>query len=397
MSQVRNQYEAYPYPERNPKDEKKRLIMGSPSLPQEIDHFVFGGKRDWSKPLRILVAGGGTGDGLIQLTTLLTQYGKPYEATYIDLSTASRKIAEERAKVRGLNNIKFITGSLLDAPQHGQFDYIDCCGVLHHLPDPDLGFSALREALASSGGMGFMVYAPYGRSGVYPLQSAFAALTQNMSPKDRLSLGRKVFGRLPEGHPLKSNPNLNDHKSGDAGFYDLLLHSQDRAYDVTELDTTLRRTGWRLSDFTTPILYDLARFTDVPEDMDTTLAMATAEKLNGTIRTHTGYAIASDAEHAHASGKNRSLVPHIKGVQTKALAQSAAQGKAPSLDTDGVKGKLILPKTAAPLLETIDGRRSLDDIARLTNSDPISFGATWMQVEKALLPWGMLLYSNVLR
>ena len=77
MTTVRDQYEAFPYPERDPRDEKKRLILGSPSLPQEIDHYVFGGQRDWSQPLRILVAGGGTGDGLIQLTARLTQYGKP--------------------------------------------------------------------------------------------------------------------------------------------------------------------------------------------------------------------------------------------------------------------------------------------------------------------------------
>lgn len=45
---VRDQYEAYPYPERNPEDEKSRLITGSPSLPQEIDHFLFGGARERS-------------------------------------------------------------------------------------------------------------------------------------------------------------------------------------------------------------------------------------------------------------------------------------------------------------------------------------------------------------
>ncbi|MCZ7676907.1 MAG: methyltransferase [Roseovarius sp.] len=54
MDSVRDQYEAFPYPERDPGDERKRLVTGSPSLPQEIDHFVYGGRRDWSQPLRIL-------------------------------------------------------------------------------------------------------------------------------------------------------------------------------------------------------------------------------------------------------------------------------------------------------------------------------------------------------
>ena len=36
------QYEAYPYPKRDPRDEAKRLIVGSPGHLREIDHWVFG-------------------------------------------------------------------------------------------------------------------------------------------------------------------------------------------------------------------------------------------------------------------------------------------------------------------------------------------------------------------
>jgi len=235
MSDVAAQYEAYPYPERDPADEAKRLITGSPSHPLEIDHHVFGGKRDWRKPLRALVAGGGTGDALIQLAQVLTTANRPYQITYVDLSRASRKIAEQRAKVRGLKNITFKTGSLLDAPEMGQFDYIDCCGVLHHLPDPQAGFDALAQALAPDGGLGFMVYAPYGRSGVYPLQQAFGALFAGLDPEQRLAQAKVIFAKLPKSHPFLRNQHVLDHKQGDAGFYDLLLHSQDRPFDVAGL------------------------------------------------------------------------------------------------------------------------------------------------------------------
>ncbi|MEL6338099.1 MAG: class I SAM-dependent methyltransferase, partial [Pseudomonadota bacterium] len=129
-----------------------------------MDHWLWGGARDWSQPLRALVAGGGTGDALIQLAQLMTEAGRPYEITYLDLSAASRRIAEARAKVRKLHGIRFVTGSLLDAAAYGPFDYIDCCGVLHHLDDPHAGFEALASALKPDGGMGVMVYAPHGRS-----------------------------------------------------------------------------------------------------------------------------------------------------------------------------------------------------------------------------------------
>src|SRR6056297_1467041 len=327
MTTVKAQYEAYPYPERDPADEARRLVTGSPSHPLEIDHFLFDGCRDWSQPLRVLVAGGGTGDGLIQIAALMKQAGRPCAVTYLDLSTASRKVAEARAAARGLDAITFLTGSLLDAPDLGSFDYIDCCGVLHHLPDPGAGFAALRAALAPGGGMGFMVYAPYGRSGVYPLQAAFGALLEGQPPEARLKAARKLVGALPEGHPFRRNPNLGDHKDSDAGFYDLLLHSQDRAFDVAALVAMLEETGWALSGFAMPALYDLARITEPPAHLDGVARMALAEKLTGTIKTHVGYAVRATEARGPAKGGKPGLVPHLKGVRATELARAAAQGQ----------------------------------------------------------------------
>ena len=397
MSDVKTQYEAYPYPERDPKDEAKRLITGSPSIPLEIDHFIFGGQRDWSKPLRVLVAGGGTGDGLIQLAQMMTQAGRPYEITYVDLSTASRKVAEARTKARKLSNITFHTGSLLDAPDLGTFDYIDCCGVLHHLPDPAEGFTALRASLAPGGGLGFMVYAPYGRSGVYPLQEAFGALFDGLKPKARLNKAKALLKALPDGHPFKRNPNLGDHKESDAGFYDLLLHSQDLAFDVPALIEVMDQSGWALSGFTMPALYDLARITEVPDGMAPLHQMELAEKLRGTIKTHVGYAVAKDSGQVPASGKTRTLVPHLKGVQPRALAQAVAQGQTPKLSFAGVEARLELPKDTASLLAAIDGRRNLSEIAQGTRMDPIRMGTLWGAVERSLGDWGVLLYSSIMR
>ncbi len=58
---VQRQYEAYPYPARDPSDEAKRLVTGSPSHLDEINHYLFAGARDFAEPFRALVAGGGTG------------------------------------------------------------------------------------------------------------------------------------------------------------------------------------------------------------------------------------------------------------------------------------------------------------------------------------------------
>lgn len=395
MVSVSEQYEAFPYPERDPADEAKRLITGSPSHPLEIDHWLFAGQRDWGQPFRALVAGGGTGDGLIQLAQLLASAGVPHEITYVDLSTASRAVAEARAQARGLTSITFHTGSLLDAADFGSFDYIDCCGVLHHLPDPPAGFRALRAALAPGGGLGFMVYAPYGRSGVYPLQEAFGALFAGLAPADRQSRARTLVAALPEGHPFRANINLGDHHASDAGFYDLLLHGQDRAYALPELLEVLDRTGWRHVGFATPALYDLSRITDRPDHLDDAQAMAVAEKLRGTLKMHIVYAVPKDDLRKPARGSNRALVPHLRGVQPRALAQAVAQGKAIPVRLKEAQATLQLPRAAAPLLAGIDGRRSLSQIAGAAGLDPLAFGAIWAKTERDLVDWGLLLYSGI--
>ena len=397
MSEVKAQYEAFPYPARDPADEAKRLITGSPSHVLEIDHFLFQGRRDWTKPLRALIAGGGTGDGLIQLAQQMKDTSRAAEITYIALSSAPHAIAEERARLRGLRNIRFVTGSLLDAASHGQFDYIDCCGVLHHLPDPATGFAALLAALAPGGGMGFMVYAPYGRAGVYPLQEAFGALYAGLPPEARLKAAKEVVANLPEGHPFKCNPNLGDHKDSDAGFYDLLLHSQDRAFDVTALVGMLDDTGWALSGFALPVLYDLSRITTVPDHLSATARMALAEKLRGTIKTHVGYATRATEARPPATGRDRALIPHLKGLRAPDLARAIAQGQTPKLRFNGIEARLSLPKEAAPLLAAIDGRRSLSQIAQTTGTDPIAFGSLWARIERDLGDHGLLLFSSILR
>ena len=76
---IRRQYEAYPYPARDPADERLRLITGSPSHIDEVNHYVFGGRRDWAQPFRALIAGGGTGDGAIMLAQQLADRGTPAE------------------------------------------------------------------------------------------------------------------------------------------------------------------------------------------------------------------------------------------------------------------------------------------------------------------------------
>src|SRR4051812_29409989 len=96
--QLAAQYEAFPYPRRDPREEAKRLIVGSPGHLLEIDHWVFGASRPADRPLNALFAGGGTGDGTIMLAQQMARAGRPGRVTWLDRSEAALRIARARAE-----------------------------------------------------------------------------------------------------------------------------------------------------------------------------------------------------------------------------------------------------------------------------------------------------------
>lgn len=239
LPEVRSQYEALPYPPCNPQDDHKRLVRTwLEDLPM-INHYCFAGKQSFQKGFRALVAGGGTGDATIFLAEQLRDTDA--QIVHLDMSGASIALAKERAQIRGLANITWVHDSLLNLPalaaELGIFDYINCSGVLHHLADPDLGFKALRSVLKDDGAIGLMVYATTGRTGVYQMQELMRLVNGDEADAQRkIANTRDLLASLPATNWFKRSEDLHhDHKMGDAGIYDLLLHSQDRSYSVGEL------------------------------------------------------------------------------------------------------------------------------------------------------------------
>jgi SAM-dependent methyltransferase len=389
-NRVREQYEAYPYPARDPRDEAKRLVTGSPSDPREIDHYLFGGKRDWSRPFRALVAGGGTGDGLVMLAQHLADRACPAELHYLDLSEASRKIAEARIKARGLERlVTFHHGSLVDvavmAPD--PYDYIDCCGVLHHLDDPLAGLNALAARLAPDGGMGLMVYGALGRTGVYDAQAMLRALAKDAPDAERLAVARALVRELPATNRLRRNPLVGDHLSGgDAGIYDLLLHARDRAYTVAELAALIDGAGLAIASFIEPARYEPATYLSDRDLLARLGALgfieraAFAELLAGNLKTHVCYVAAkARAGACVARPDDPAAVPYGRDVDFARIARGMVAGSPVlSASFDGLTLRLKLPRLATAMLSRIDGTRNLAEIHRAV-AESASPEMTWDQ------------------
>ncbi len=391
------QYEAYPYPKRDKREEAKRLIVGSPSHVREIDYWVFGAARPASLPLNALFAGGGTGDGTIMLAQQMASLGRPGRVTWLDRSGAALAIARGRAEARGLTNIVWEQRSLLDLPGSGlgPFDYIDCCGVLHHLPEPAEGLRALLSVLAPGGGMGLMVYAPHGRTGVYMMQDVLRRLAPpEQPPAQRLDVARRVMKHLPETQWLRHNRNFDDHiNGGDAGLFDLLLNPRDRAFTVPALAELLSGAGLRVTCWVEPIRYDPAPLLPDPklrvrlEAFGPTERAALAEALAGNMAVHILYCVRADEPERRPDPAADTSVPVCREMAGEVLARAIRPDGTMTVNFDGLRIPIALPPLASAILPLIDGSRSVAEIrAELVSrgSKPDAFAKAWQQTFAAL-------------
>ncbi|NHN89231.1 class I SAM-dependent methyltransferase [Acetobacter conturbans] len=367
------QYEAYPYPERDPRDESKRLLIGSPSHLREIDYWVFGARRPRNQPLRALVAGCGTGDGAIMLATQMARVNRPGEVVCLDRSSQALSIAKARAEARDLPNIRFVQGSLIDLETLNLelFDYIDCCGVLHHLPDPAATLKGLEQLLTPGGGMGLMVYAPYGRTGVYMMQEALEHLTPfSEPPTSRLDIAKRVMRHLPATAWLHQNGNFGDHlNGGNAGLYDLILNPRDRAYTIADFLDLLESTGLESSCLMEPARYDPALFLPDPklrqrvEHMNWRDKAIVAEALTGNMATHVAYVVRKDERIVPPNADDTAAIPIMREIPGIELAKQILPNCTLPFSFGTLVVPVPLPTAARSILPLIDGERTVGDLA----------------------------------
>lgn len=369
---VQSQYEQFPYPERIPADEAKRLVIGSPSHLPEVEHYVFGGQRDPSAPLRALVAGGGTGDATIMLAQALAERGRSDQVTHLDLSAASIEVARARAAVRALTNIRFLLGSLLDVAHAapGPWDYIDCCGVLHHLHEPEQGLRALVSELAPHGGIGLMLYGELGRTGIYHVRDMLRLIAPagRCQDAERLSVAKQLLAELPRTSWLHRNGQIRDHVAGgDPGIFDLFLHARDRAFDVRQVLALLAASGMRLMSFVEPYRYDPSFFVREPDvsRLIKTLGVEDravfAELWAGSLKKHVLYAVRENND-VQLPSLDRDAVPVLTFVSAAAAARNMPSGGTITVETDGMSLELEVPMLASKIVALCDGTRTVFEI-----------------------------------
>jgi SAM-dependent methyltransferase len=293
------------------------------------------------------------------------------QVDYLDLSAASQAVARARAEMRGLTNITFHQGSITALPDfEAPFDYIDCCGVLHHLPDPDLGLRCLAENLRPGGGMGIMVYGALGRTGVYPAQAAFRALAPEPDMRRRLKVLRQMLADAPGTNWLKRNPFLSSMTDDDSALADLLLHPIDRAYTVPEVVALAEQAGLTLSTFVARARYEPATYLSDRDllkrarKLPWTDGCALAENLSGAIKIHVFYLTKGTPRDAAIAEIGDDMVPILLRTDAAALAATIAKQPEIKSNFDGVPVSYPVDRAASDIVRLIDGVRSVADLRR---------------------------------
>jgi SAM-dependent methyltransferase len=235
--EVRAFYESHPYPAPIDNLDRHRELYRNPDRRRAASLMLWPTEKQRTNR-EILVAGCGTSQAAIHALR-----EPDAGVTAIDISETSLRHTHDLQQQYGLQNLDLHRLAIEQVGELGRtFDQIVCTGVLHHLADPDTGLRALRNVLAPSGAMQVMVYAPYGRTGIYMMQEYCRLLGVGATEEELRDLGA-VIGALSADHPITGVARrAKDFRNPDA-LADALLHPQDRAYNVPQLYAWLERCG----------------------------------------------------------------------------------------------------------------------------------------------------------
>jgi SAM-dependent methyltransferase len=370
-AQVRDFYERMPYPAPVTSLDEHRDLCRNPQRHRALFHRIWPARKELHDQ-NILIAGCGTS----QAARYAMAEPKARIAA-IDISETSLRHTRQLKRKYHLENLTLHQLPIERVQELGQkFDLIVCTGVLHHLPDPDLGLRSLREVLRPSGAMQLMVYATYGRRGIYMIQEYCRLLGIGTSERDLRELGM-ALGSLPGDHPIADVVRRTRDFLQPASMADALLHPRDRSYTVPEVYAWLERCGMHFGRWVEQAPYlpqcglvarssHAARLAALPERAQ----YAATELFRGTMTRHRFIAygsegVARDQHISFAGDQWLDYVP-VRLPWTRCVRDQVPAGSVAVLwNPAGGYPDLIMPIQAADdrLLGQVDGQRTLREIS----------------------------------
>jgi SAM-dependent methyltransferase len=359
-------YERYPYPPPASDLDSYRRRWADPQRRRADFHLAWP-TRPYREDFSILIAGCGTA----QAAKYALRWPQARVIGIDFAATSLQHTVELKHKYR-LHNLELHQLPLEKVEDlRTRFDQIACTGVLHHLPDPKSGLSALRDVLEPDGAIHLMVYAPHGRSGIYLLQEFFRRVGFQ-APDADIGDVLAVLKALPPTHPLMSLLREAPDFRTEAALADALLNPQDRAYSVPQLFDLLHTSRLVFGRWVrqAPYCLQVGLPSRMPEAMrDAPIPpedqYAAAELFRGTLMRHSVIAYRNDhpslPEITFAGDAWRGYVP-IRSPDTICVEEELPPGVAGVLiNRTHAHTDICLPLRANEKLifEAIDGKRPI--------------------------------------
>jgi SAM-dependent methyltransferase len=370
--EVRAFYESHPYPAPLRELDRHLELYRNPDRRRAWSLLLWPAEKPRADR-EILVAGCGTSQAAIHALR-----EPDAQVTAIDISETSLRCTRDLQQKYRLRNLVLHRLAIEQVRELGRiFDQIVCTGVLHHLPDPDLGLRALRDVLAPQGAMHLMVYATYGRAGIYMMQEYCRLVGIGATEAELQELGTTI-GALSADHPIAGvSRRAKDFRNPDA-LADALLHPQDRAYTVSQLYAWLERCGLSFGRWfeQAPYLPQCGVIASLPHaarlaSLAPPLQHAAVELLRGTMAKHNFIAYRDDrldeSQPIAFDGEAWLEYVPLRLPWTVCVRDRAPPGfVAVLINRAHTYPDLALPIDAAQerIFTAIDGNRSIDEILR---------------------------------
>jgi len=368
--EVREFYKRHPYPPPVENLDRYRERWND-TQHRRADFHLFEPAKPYCEDRTMLIAGCGTS----QAAKYAVRWPNA-KITGIDVSSTSIEqtgILKQKYRLDNLDVLELPVERVSEL--ECSFDHVVCTGVLHHLPDPDKGLQALRDVLDPEGSMHLMVYAPYGRAGIYMVQDYCRRLGIGTSSKEIADLAASLRV-LPPDHPLVPLLQNSPDFQNEAALADALLHPQDRSYSVDQLFEFLNRADLQFGRWIrqAPYLPQCGSLTQIPHnDLIGRLTLqeqfAAVELFRGNMLRHSAVVYHADlAEPAQAINFDGDgwldYIPIPVSGTIVVEERLPAGAVAVLINRAHTQTDIYLPinTTQKRLFDTIDGERSIRDL-----------------------------------
>ena len=241
-SKVQEQYEENPYPrwiDLGLRLYPKSIYIVAKELKLKIENSYI---KDLETP-RILIAGCGTGQNSIGTASMF----KDCNVLSIDLSLSSLSYAKRKTRELSITNIKYMQADILDVNTlNEKFDFIESSGVLHHMENPFLGWQNLVRSLKKGGLMRIGLYSKTARRSINIIRNEIKEFDMDFNYNDMKTFRDKI---------ITSNKKHHKNQLSSLDFYtmstfrDLLFHSQEHQFTITQISEYLTQLGLEFCGF----------------------------------------------------------------------------------------------------------------------------------------------------